>query len=757
VAYAHRNLVVHRDLKPSNILVSPDGTPRLLDFGIAKLLTDDEESIDQTQGLGPCTPRYSSPEQIRGGSITTASDIFVLGIILYELVTGAHPFDAARHGETSPMIDVLRRICEAEPIKPRDHPEKAQRNDRIRQSLGGDLQSIILKALQKAPADRYKSVEYLIDDVQNFVNRRPVLARRQSWWYRTRTLLRRHPTAALATSAAVVVALVAVGFILASDRTARKERDYALQQRELAASSARTMMNDLASSLESMSAPIERRLELLNQVAAVFDQIDATSRTDVDPVLSSVQLRAEVQTELILARALEELGDMQGAIHRAEAGELSAKKMLNRQIADPIDQLFLEEALLEKCRVFFRSGNVVAADELLEKVLVKLREVENVHALAATPRRRLEILLCNALVLEERLSDPFAKPNETAELLKEAIQYGESAFQKESFDREALDCYAGSLEELAGFYYAWGHFDLFTGLIRKALALRRTAAEEVPADMFLQQRSERAIAHWESQLALADPQEQETTALNESLSIQRKLCAADPNNLDLLEDLIGVFDNDAIILSGRKEYGEAKKLLQEALEIGRKLKQEKRRTFNVVYHLYRIAFTLSLCSRMTGDLEAARKINLELLAPLSEELNAVDSNKCDSRFREVFCCSAQAEVAGAAGNWREAQQMYLKSLSDLEENFHTRDYPYDQYAYGYCLARLGLAEAELGKTGTGCRRIEHGLGILYGLRDSGRVIPRSFISDDIAEAEEALHQFQKGEKNTDPSVDLGTK
>jgi tetratricopeptide (TPR) repeat protein len=182
-----------------------------------------------------------------------------------------------------------------------------------------------------------------------------------------------------------------------------------------------------------------------------------------------------------------------------------------------------------------------------------------------------------------------------------------------------LDCYASSLEELAGFYYAWGHFDLFTGLIRKALTLRRTAAEEAPADVFLQQRSERAVAYWESQLALADPQEQETTALSESLSIQRKLCAADPNNLDLLEDLIGVLDNDAIILSGRKEYGEAKKLLQEALEIGRKLEQEKRRTFNVIYHLYRVAFTLSLCSRMT----AAPKLSWEKPEPDVDELNTV--------------------------------------------------------------------------------------------------------------------------------------
>jgi serine/threonine-protein kinase len=118
--------------------------------------------------------------------VTTASDIFVLGIILHELVTGAHPFDAVREGESTPAIDVLRRICEEEPRKPREYSGKGRGGGRICRPLGGDLQSIILKALQKMPTDRYRSVEYFIDDIQNLLERRPVLARPQSWWYRTR-------------------------------------------------------------------------------------------------------------------------------------------------------------------------------------------------------------------------------------------------------------------------------------------------------------------------------------------------------------------------------------------------------------------------------------------------------------------------------------------------------------------------------------------------------------------------------------------
>ncbi len=246
VSHAHRNLVVHRDLKPSNILVTADGTPRLLDFGIAKLLADEEESMNQTGDLGPCTPRYSSPEQIRGEPVTTASDIFALGIILHELVTGAHPFDPAKDGESGAAIDVLRRICYDEPRKPRARVWKAQakKGDRpIHGPLPADLESVILKALQKAPVDRYRSVEYFIDDIQSFLDHRPVRARQQSWWYRTRTLVRRHPTATFSISLAIVVGIIALGFIVASDHAARRERDYALQQRELAASASRTMIN----------------------------------------------------------------------------------------------------------------------------------------------------------------------------------------------------------------------------------------------------------------------------------------------------------------------------------------------------------------------------------------------------------------------------------------------------------------------------------------------------------------------------------
>ncbi|MBV8226470.1 MAG: serine/threonine protein kinase, partial [Verrucomicrobia bacterium] len=374
VAYAHRNLIVHRDLKPTNILVTNDGTPRLIDFGIAKLLVSEESgsSIDQTIGFGPLTPRYSSPEQVRGEPVTTVTDIFALGIILYELVTGGHPFEPAGGQEGgAARFELMRRICEDEPMRlragdsgiPRDREAAWPENSTVRVSRSQrvDLEAIIWKALQKGPVDRYRSVEHFADDIQNFLRRLPVEARPQSWFYRTRRLVQRHPTATVASVLAAIVGLVAFALTLTSDHAARSERNYALQQRELAASSARTMISDLASTLQNMSAPVEHRLKMLNQAVDVFDRIDASSRGGFDPGQTGIQVRAEIRTELALARALGELGDPQGAIRRADLARRRSEKLLALDASDPENELIMANSLLEKSRAESKAGDATAA------------------------------------------------------------------------------------------------------------------------------------------------------------------------------------------------------------------------------------------------------------------------------------------------------------------------------------------------------------------------------------------------------------
>lgn len=190
VQHAHRALIVHRDLKPSNILVMDSGQVKLLDFGIAKLLDPpDEISAVQTRtGLHPMTPAYATPEQVRGEPITTATDVYQLGVLLYQLLTGVRPFDV--EGRTPAEIE--RVICDAEPMRPSEAAHQNLASARTQDRLRGDLDTIILKALRKEPEQRYPSVEQLAMDLRRHLQHRPIAARAQTWTYRARRFTRRH-------------------------------------------------------------------------------------------------------------------------------------------------------------------------------------------------------------------------------------------------------------------------------------------------------------------------------------------------------------------------------------------------------------------------------------------------------------------------------------------------------------------------------------------------------------------------------------
>lgn len=294
VHHAHRNLVVHRDIKVSNILVTPDGTPKLVDFGIAKALDADRQAQTLT-GFGAMTPESASPEQVSGGPVTVATDIYGLGALLYRLLTGRGPFAHATNA-----ADLLRAVCRDDPEPPSlVAPGPA---------IARDLDLIVLKALRKRPDDRYDSVAALAADLDRFLDGRPVAAAPDSTAYRVRRFVARHRLATAVAVAAAATLTAGVTTIVWQGRVAQRERARAERRFDDLRRLANTLVFDIHDAVLPLPGSTPVLKTLVESALTYLDSLAAEARN-------------EIALQRDLANAYERLSSVQGRIGNANLGD----------------------------------------------------------------------------------------------------------------------------------------------------------------------------------------------------------------------------------------------------------------------------------------------------------------------------------------------------------------------------------------------------------------------------------------------------
>lgn len=604
VDHAHRNLVAHLDLKPGNILVRPNGRVKLLDFGIAKLLDGKARSPDAGAGSSPLTPRYASPEQILGETVSTSSDVYSLGVILYELLAGVRPYEGkgaklvleiiASPGPRPPSQAVTTRTVSARSGERSTGGWLQRWKDAgdSRRGLGFELDRIVLKAMARSPYERYGSPAELAADLRRFQRHEPVTAVSPSMPYRLRKFVRRHRPGVVASF--LLILSLAGGLIARSleAEKAQRERDAARQARDQAEDLVDFMVRDLWQKLEPIG-----RLDLLSPLAHRLEAYYASRAGDV---LSPSEKRRQAASLFALGQVLNDSGDIGGALEalgrHVDLLEESA------QGGNPDDLKALVDGLTF---LAFVQGNGMLHDEAQATF-------DRALTLADEGRRQWpgdgELA-----VLAARLTDEIGVLRYDRGDLPGAAEAFEEALRR----LEALGPAAsppGSFEELLGnvelhrgiVFEELGDLNSARASLRVAVELSTIAHREAPDDIHLLLEAVIPRATWSRLERLAGASGAQPPALAELLPRLRAASARDPGHAELRYQLSLALLESAFGHAQSGQAAEARSLFREVLQVTRPFAEEG----EFVYILdSRIRALLSL-----GHIEEARGPAEALLA-----------------------------------------------------------------------------------------------------------------------------------------------
>jgi len=638
VQYAHQNLVVHRDLKPGNILVNSDGTPKLLDFGIAKILQpiEQEETTGSERTIAASrvmTPEYASPEQLKGGPVTTASDVYSLGVVLYALLTGSWPYVA----ESNTPDDIARAVKEQDPRKPSsaivrsskeprvltetkpEGPVPAESLAHLKKDLDGDLDAIALKALERNVSLRYSSVEQFSDDIRRFLNGQPVQARLPTLRYRAAKFIHRNGLVVFAATAIAIASIVAVGWIVRAERIATRERSRAEQRFNDVRTLANSLIFDIHDSIKDLPGSTPARKTIVDRALKYLDSLSREASGD-----------PSLQREL--ATAYERVGDVQGNPYFANLGDTAGA------LASYRHAVIIREALV-------KSDAANTAD--------KWSLYGNYIAIAASSEARHDY------------------PEALANARKAAVI--SEALLPQTQDPATRDRGAGAYYYLGNILFETGDYDGALESFQKAVAILKTIHPRTTTAQTHLAGDYSGIARvliWQKQFGQAIEAQRDATALLESLS------GANPTNATLRNFLA---DSCQFLGADLKDNGNS----EEGLQYLRRAEDIYQTSWKAdpdnVLVPYRLAYTnISIGQILLKQGHSSQALqNLERSVVLLQALvkahpdNGFDNQGLADAYAELgkaykqFASNPTALTKDKLQNWERARANYQKCQAVL--------------------------------------------------------------------------------------------
>ncbi|MBS1850282.1 MAG: protein kinase [Acidobacteria bacterium] len=499
VQYAHQNLIIHRDLKPGNILVTADGTPKLLDFGIAKLLAPELffQTVDPgVTGQRAMTPEYASPEQVMGEAITTASDVYTLGVILYRLLTG-HPPYHLRH--LSPL-EIARLISDSAPEKPSSvvlksveipHGEgevlrltpdsvSSTREGRpalLRRRLAGDLDNIVLKAMRKDPARRYASAEQLAEDIRRYLDGMPVQARPDTFFYRSGKFILRHKTGMAAVAVILLTLMGGVALAARQAHLAEVQRARAEARFNDVRKLARKLLFDVHDSIQYLPGAMPARKVIVENALEYLDSLAKESSGDIS-----------IQREL--ATAYLKVGDVQGRDLRSNLGD-TAGALASYRKALAIRSRLAEanpnspEAMSDLAEGHDRLGEILSKVGDYEEALTHAQEAVDIRQRLAAAAPSDKDALLNLAVAYDGLGNVQADRGELDRSLvsaRKSLPIFESLLQRDPQNKLYRRSVSLAHKKLGGIAEATGKLELALQEYQRSLHMDQQLVAENPND-----------------------------------------------------------------------------------------------------------------------------------------------------------------------------------------------------------------------------------------------------------------------------------